>query len=113
PSAEGGLSVSKDAPTKFKYTWSIKKDVDQTLVKQSSAGDVTFNYTVTVTNLGASGWQVSGTITLNNSSGSDITGLKVTDTIDYSGICTVSPDGANGTTNLDGSLSNVTVPSVS
>src|SRR5439155_10804493 len=65
-----GLTVTKDAAGTYdqKYVWTIKKEADQTLVKQSdTSADIT--YTVTVGHDSAStrlNYHVSGTITAFN-----------------------------------------------
>ena len=83
----GGLTASKDANAGNLFTWTIDKGAN-TLEIDTSA-DASFTYTVTLTHDGGTGWKVAGTITLSNSSFSDIT-AKVTDTIDHGGTCDVT-----------------------
>jgi hypothetical protein len=84
-------TVSKTASGAYTdtYTWTIKKCVDKTLVKQAG-GNVTFNYTVKVSNDGGTitGVKVTGTITVNNNSIFDITGT-VTDSLSDGTVATV------------------------
>jgi hypothetical protein len=96
------LVVTKDATATFTrtYGWSIEKSVDQTKVKQVG-GSAIFNYTVAVTHDSGtdSGWQVAGSIQVDNFNTFDIAGVNVTDAIaDPNATCTVSGG------------SNVTVP---
>ena len=87
-----GLVVSKSAAPSFtrKFTWGITKSVDQTQV--NTAGSATFNYTVNVTHDAGtdSAWQVTGTIIVANPTGTDITGVTVTDAVDDGGTCAVT-----------------------
>ncbi len=79
------LQVSKTATAAFNS--SIAKKVNQTKVEQSG-GNITFNYTVTVTE---STWTVTGDIYVYNPNDwESITPTSVTDTIDGGGSCTIS-----------------------
>ena len=91
-----GLTVSKTADTSLKYTWGIVKNVDHTEIDTSNTS-ATFNYTVTVTNNGATGWQISGTIKVANPTTSDIAGINVADNLDNgsNGACTITSGGPN------------------
>jgi hypothetical protein len=93
PQQAKDLTVSKTATASFTrtFTWGITKSVDQTLVQQSGT-TATFNYTVTVTHDSGtdSDWQVTGTITVNNPNGFDITGVDVADADNNGGNCTVT-----------------------
>jgi len=92
-------TVAKTASPSFedKFTWTISKSVDKTIVKQIG-GSATFYYTIAVTYSDpiGFGWKVQGTITISNSNVDDITVDTVTDTVDNGGICTVT-DGTNVT----------------
>jgi len=83
------LSVTKTAFPAYKFTWGITKSVDKPEIDTSS-GSGTFNYTVTATNNGPTGWMVSGTISVYNPNGYDIIGVTVTDLIDDGGSCIVT-----------------------
>jgi hypothetical protein len=97
------LTIKKDAAGSYKDTfkWSINKDVDKTLVKQSDTS-ATFKYTVTVSHdTGTiSSVKVTGTISVLNSNvdasnqpvGVQITG--VTDKLSDGTVCTVTNGGA-------------------
>ena len=67
--AAADLGVAKTAEPSFTrtYTWTIAKDVDQTRIN-SSTGDGTFNYTVSVTKDAGtdSGWAIDGQISVSN-----------------------------------------------
>jgi len=79
------LQVSKSAVPSFNS--SVTKSVDKTTVQQSG-GNVTFNYTVTVTE---SGWQVAGSITVvNPNDWETVSGVTVTDAINNGGSCSVT-----------------------
>ena len=101
------LTVSKTATPSFTrtYTWGITKNVDQTKQTIAAGGTATFNYTVGVTHDAGtdSGWQVTGTITVSNPNGFDVSSVNVTDTIDNNGICNVT-NGSNVTVPANGSL---------
>jgi hypothetical protein len=96
------LTISKDADGAYnkKYTWTITKDVDKTIVKQVG-GSATFNYTVTVTHDGGtiSDVKVTGTISVFNPNVDDndnpvpvdIDG--VTDTLSDGTVCPVTNGG--------------------
>jgi hypothetical protein len=93
------LTVTKDANGAFdnKYTWTIAKSVDKTIVKQIG-GLATFTYTITVTHDGGtiSDVKVTGTISVfnpnldsgNNTLPVDISG--VSDQLSDSTVCTVT-----------------------
>ena len=87
------LVISKTATPAFDrtYGWSIEKNVNQTLVKQSGV-DATFEYTVVVAhNAGDdSNWQVTGKITVANPNLFDVAGVKVTDAVNNGGVCVVT-----------------------
>jgi hypothetical protein len=99
------LTVTKDADGAYKntYTWTIKKDVDKTVVKQVG-GNATFTYTVTATHDGGtvSDIHVNGTISAFNPNVDDqnstvpVTGVDVTDQLSDGTNCDVT-DGT-GTT---------------
>jgi hypothetical protein len=99
-------TVAKTANPSFedKFTWTIDKAVDKTIVKQIG-GTATFNYAITVTYSApiGFGWQVIGTITVSNPNVDDITLDSVTDAVDNGGVCTVT-DGTNVTVPGSGSL---------
>ena len=103
PDIEPGLplTITKDAGGAYDntYTWTIKKDVDKTLVKQVG-GSATFNYTVTVTHDGGtiSGVNVTGTITVFNPNvdGNDVVPVAidgVTDQLSDGTLCDVTDGG--------------------
>src|SRR6266568_2820103 len=91
------LTVSKTATPSFTrtFTWGITKSVDKSEIDIVQGGSAAFNYTVSVTHDSGtdSGWQVAGTITVNNPNGFDVSGVDVTDKIDNNGSCSVT----NGT----------------
>jgi hypothetical protein len=100
------LTVTKTASPTFTrtYTWSISKSVDKTLVEQIG-GTATFNYTVVASETGFtdSAWQVTGTITVTNPNGFDVTGVNVADSVtdsttvlDANASCSVT-NGTNAT----------------
>jgi len=103
PAAGLPLQIVKDAAgaDTNTFTWSIAKDVDRTLVKQSGA-TATFNYTVSVSHDGGTigGVTVSGLISVfnpnvdsaNNTVGVDIDGVQ--DQLSDSTPCVVSGGGA-------------------
>lgn len=88
------LVVTKSANTSLTrtYTWGITKSVDNSQINTS--GSATFNYTVNVTHDAGtdSAWQVTGTIRVSNPTGSDISAIEVTDSLDAgsNGVCTVT-----------------------
>jgi hypothetical protein len=86
-------TVKKTAVPAFTrtYNWNISKNVDKTFVEQVG-GTATFNYTVVAAETGFtdSAWNVTGTITLTNSSPEDFTGVTVNDAVDDGGTCTVA-----------------------
>ena len=87
------LTVSKTATPAFdrKYGWTIVKAVNKTYVEQVG-GTATFNYTVTVSHDAgtASGWTVTGKITISNPNDwQDITLTDLSDSIDNGGSCVV------------------------
>ncbi len=101
PPAPLPLAVAKDASTSFDRTfpWSIKKDVNPTLVKQIGGGAATFTYTVAASHDSGtdSNWQVAGTITITNpnpvsNGASNAFGVEVTDEINYSVGADLVPD---------------------
>jgi hypothetical protein len=100
------LSVTKDADGSYDntYAWTITKDVDKTLVRQIG-GNVTFNYTVTVTHDGGTigNIKVTGTITVFNPNIGDVTGVDVTDELSDGTTCTVTggSDATVGTGDTD------------
>ena len=87
------LTVTKDANPSLTrtYTWGITKSVNTNLI-DTNGNAATFNYTVNVTHDSGtdSGWQVTGTIKVSNSSLIDITGVTVTDAVDDGGSCNVT-----------------------
>jgi hypothetical protein len=98
-----GLVVTKTANAEFTrtFTWGIEKSVDNTQINTS--GSATFNYTVTVTHDSGtdSGWQVTGSIKVSNSTPVDISGITVVDAVDDGGSCTVDTSGFSGTIPAD------------
>jgi hypothetical protein len=86
----GGTSlvVTKTANPNNKFTWSIQKSVDNTTIDDSS-GTATFNYTVTVSHDGGTGWVVNGSITVSNPTPADLT-ATVTDAVDNGGSCVIT-----------------------
>src|SRR6266508_3651008 len=101
PPAPLPLAVAKNANTSFDRTfpWSIKKDVNPTLVKQIGGGTATFTYTVAASHDSGtdSNWQVAGTITITNpnpvsNGASNAFGVEVTDEINYSVGADLVPD---------------------
>ncbi len=107
PQQAKDLTVKKTATPSFTrtYTWGIDKSVDQNKQTIAAGGSAKFNYKVDVTHDAGtdSGWQVTGTITVSNPNGFDVSGVNVTDTIDNNGICNVN-NGANVTVPANGSL---------
>ena len=88
------LTASKDATPSYDrtFTWEIEKEVDKTKINIAEGGTATFNYTVTVTHDEgtASGWVVTGEITVNNPNSGDVEGVDIKDSIDDLGSsCTV------------------------
>jgi hypothetical protein len=90
------LTVTKSADGSYdtSYTWSIKKDVDKTTVKQIG-GNVTFNYTVTTTRSAGtnSNVKVTGTITVFNPNQDLVGGVDIDDQLSVGSTCSVT----NGT----------------
>lgn len=78
------LTVVKTAAASFNS--SVSKSVDKTKVEQSG-GNVTFNYTVTVSE---DTWLVKGTITVSNPNDWESITANVTDSIDGGGSCVVT-----------------------
>lgn len=88
------LTVSKTASPAFTrtYNWNLGKNVDKTTVDIASGGSATFNYTVGASQTGFtdSGWQVSGTITVQNPNDWEAITANLTDAVDDGGTCTVT-----------------------
>lgn len=84
------LTVTKTAVTSYhrSHAWSLAKSVDKSLVKLSidGAGDTAVNYAVDVNYDGYtdSGWNVSGTVTIENTGDLDAT-YTVADTMTLEG----------------------------
>ncbi len=85
---DGRVLVTKDANPSNKFTWGIEKSVDDNEIATSS-GSGTFNYTVSVTHDGGTGWVVTGNIRVSNNTPADISGITVTDEVDNGGSCTI------------------------
>jgi hypothetical protein len=103
------LTVSKTATPSFtrKFTWGISKSVDKTKIDIAKGGSATFNYTVNVTHDSGkdSGWQVTGTITVSNPNGFDVTGVNVTDDgVTNGGSCNLTTNGTNLTVHANSSV---------
>jgi hypothetical protein len=80
------LTVSKTANANF--TANLSKSVDKTKVEQSG-GNITFNYTVSLT---SPAFSVAGTITVSNPNNWESITANIADTIDSGGTCTVYSD---------------------
>lgn len=87
------LTVTKDASGTYdtSYDWSVRKDVDKTVVKQVG-GNVTFTYTVTATrNAGTnSNPSVTGTIQVFNPNEAPVAGVDVADHLSDGTVCSVT-----------------------
>lgn len=90
-------TVSKDASQNqnTEYGWSINKAVNKTEIDPTPGGTATFNYTVTVTHDSGTVMtgDVTGTITVFNNAGGDITLSGITDQLSDGTICTVDTSG--------------------
>jgi hypothetical protein len=90
------LTASKTATPYFtrKYNWSIKKSVDKSGTVNVSPGNVTLNYTVTVTEGTAtdSAWKVTGVISVTNPNLWEPITANVSDAVDNGGSCKVEGD---------------------
>lgn len=116
PVAAHALTITKDAAGSDTntFTWTVKKNVDKTVVKQIG-GTATFNYTVSVTNDGGtiSNVKVAGTIDVfdpnvdssNNTLPVTIDG--VSDQLSDGTVCTVTNGGPQTLTLSDTSFSYV------
>jgi hypothetical protein len=86
------VEVSKTAIPTFTrtYAWDIDKSVDDTEIDIAEGGTATFNYTVEVSHDAGtdSGFGVSGTITIDNTSSDDAVITSVTDEISGVGAVT-------------------------
>jgi len=90
---EGGvLSVEKTA-IPDPVNWNIAKDVDKTTINIAEGGTATFNYTVNVTHQGTG--DLNGVIQITNSKPVQFDHLKVTDSTDQGGTCTITPDASD------------------
>ncbi|MEN6570795.1 MAG: hypothetical protein ABFD24_03040 [Anaerolineaceae bacterium] len=82
------LTVTKTATPTFTrtYTWQIAKGVERNLIAQV-AGQATFDYTVTVTQLGFvdSDWMITGTITVSNPNDWEAITADITDSVNIGG----------------------------
>jgi hypothetical protein len=96
PPPAAAPTVSKTAAQNTHYVWSIDKAVDKSEIDVSPGSTATFHYTVTI---GASGTvgDVTGTITVFNNAGGDITLTTLTDQLSDGTDCTVD-------TSLDANL---------
>jgi len=111
PQQAKDLTVSKTATPSFTrtYKWGIQKSVDKTeidIADSTNGNSATFHYTVSVSyDSGTdSNWQVTGTITVNNPNGFDVSGVNVTDDgVNNGGSCSVS-NGTNLTVPKNGSI---------
>lgn len=95
------LQVTKTAMGGNNFTWTVTKSAGQAQI-DTTTGTATFNYTVTVTHDGGTGWMVKGSISVTNpntAGGSDGLGgidqLSITDNIDNGGTCNVNGSGSN------------------
>jgi hypothetical protein len=90
-------TVSKDAAQNqdTEYGWQIDKAVDKTEIDPTPGGTATFHYTVTVTHDGGSVTtsDVTGTITVFNNAGGDITLSGITDELSDGTTCDVDTSG--------------------
>jgi hypothetical protein len=88
----GNIDVTKTASPRAEFTLSIAKSVDKTSVTKAY-GSATFNYTVNVSH-GSGTWTVYGDITISNTTSLTVPNVKVVDTIDNNGTCTVKQSGS-------------------
>ena len=99
------LTVSKNANGTYDdtYSWKIEKSANPTEVFTAGGATGSSDYTVTVSHGDSqdSNWAVSGTITVKNPNGGNVSGVNVTDLIDNGGSCTVS-GGTNATIPANG-----------
>src|ERR687887_38697 len=106
PPPAADLVASKTAAPSFtrEFNWTIGKSVDACAVVNNVGGcnitgsSKTLNYTVSVSHDAGtdSGWKVSGDITVTNNATGNATGVKVTDSTDVGGTCTVHTDVNHG-----------------
>jgi hypothetical protein len=100
------LTGSKTANPEFtrEFSWTIGKTVDACAVVNNVGGcnitgsSKTLNYTVSVSHDAGSdsGWKVSGDITVTNNATGNANTVKVTDSTDVGGSCTVHTDVNHG-----------------
>jgi hypothetical protein len=99
PPPAGALTATKTANGNYDttYAWDIAKAADKTEI-DTSDGNATFHYTVTVHHDGGtpSGWRVTGNIDVHNPNSADANITGVTDTLSDGTSCTV--DLSNGLT---------------
>ncbi|OLC52312.1 MAG: hypothetical protein AUH85_17355 [Chloroflexi bacterium 13_1_40CM_4_68_4] len=93
------LTTAKTATPAFTraFTWTIAKTVDTKRQNVPAGTAATFNYIVTVSHDSGtdSGWQVSGTIAVQNPNGAGVTGASLSDGIDDAkATCTVTGGGS-------------------
>ena len=90
------LTVTKTASGTFDrtYLWEIFKDANETKVSIAEGGSYTFQYNVDVNQTGIqdSGWEVHGTIKVNNPNDwQAVTLTSLSDVVDNGGTCAVDP----------------------
>ena len=97
------LRVRKSATPSYKINWSIAKNVDNTEIK-TSASSAVFNYTVNVSHDTGSDFKVTGNITLDNDSPTEITGVNVSDAVDNGATSCVVTGGTGVTVPANGQV---------